>query len=198
MSGSETVRESLSALLDGEASELDIARAVKSLDDTETRAYWVRQNTIRMAMTSGSAHLGIRSIDISGRVAAEIAGTAPTARQWGKNPLVGLAVAASVTVAVVFGGQAYLAGEVAAPVNGLPGGVVALQGGVPVQASFGASAQPSGQKPIKTVDATLSREYERLALRQLERYGATHARIAAKVQPTQIVPHIRLSEHDAQ
>ena len=96
-----TDRESLSALMDGEANDLDVARALRAVvNSSELRTYWRRQHMVREAM-SGQV-VSTAAVDVSDGVRLAVA----SEKRRYANPLISMAVAASVTVAVVLGGQA--------------------------------------------------------------------------------------------
>lgn len=202
MSNIEAIRESLSAVLDGEGSDLDLARVLKAVDDPDVRDQ-VREDWQRQTMTS---HLlrgdrtGPASIDISRGVRTAI--EAQPQRQ--ANPLVGLAVAASVTLAVVFGGQQMLSSQVPAPIGNLPGGVVAVQGASAQQASarsgLNTSVPATVRAPVNRVlvsptpASADSNYYNQLALERYQQLGAEHASASAILQPSVLVPYARVPE----
>ncbi len=197
MSDMKATREALSALMDGEASEIDLARVLRDVDDPALRADWVRQTRIQQALRGEPAPASL--IDVSAGVSAAIA-KSPSRRP---NPLVGLAVAASVTFAVVFGGQQLLTAQAPSPVSNLPGGVVSVQGGSALQASLG-SQRPEAAPARNTVNRVLvspaaapaSARYEQLAIDQYQRLGIEHAAASANLQPSALVPYARVPEQN--
>ena len=83
-------KQSVSALMDDEANDLDVARALRGVADSDDlRAFWRRQQLVRESM-QGSA-FNTASLDVSDAVKQTIA--ADTRRY--ANPLVSMAVAAS-------------------------------------------------------------------------------------------------------
>ncbi len=102
----EALQESLSAVMDNEADELELRRVISALDDAETRATWSRYQLVRAVMHKD---LLDPRLDLSAAVAAaiaeEIAPVAATRGPW--RGLGRLAVAASVTVAVLAGVRLY-------------------------------------------------------------------------------------------
>ena len=137
-------RESVSALIDGEASELDMARVLKTSDESDSlRDYWRRQQQYRSVLHAGSAPSD--AIDVSARVRETLAGE----KRRFANPLVSMAVAASVTIAVVLGGQQALiySEDTLSPITA-PGAVVQVPGTGAVRASFSQNnlSLPSGQR----------------------------------------------------
>lgn len=65
------LKESLSALLDGEADELELHRVLALSDEAELRALWARYHRVRMVMGTDDPRL--HHFDISASVAAAIA-----------------------------------------------------------------------------------------------------------------------------
>ena len=124
---------------------------------------------------------------------------APAAGSRRVGPLGSLAVAASVTFAVVFGGQSLL-GPASVPavansvVTNVPGAVVPVAGGAPVQARFGIN-NPTGfpeQRPeVGMVSESTADIYNQLARERFQRYSGEHARSTARLQPNLFVPFSR-------
>jgi len=102
----EALQESLSAVMDNEADELELRRVLTALDDVEVRATWARYQLVRAVMHKD---LLDPRLDLSAAVSVAIAediAPAPAARgPW--RSLGRLAVAASVTVAVLAGVRLY-------------------------------------------------------------------------------------------
>ena len=142
-------RESLSALMDDEANDLDLARSLRGVGESDAlRRYWERQQFYRSSMLGSSLPRG--SIDVSASVREAIV----SEKRAYANPLVSMAVAASVTVAVVLGGQQALLLE-SQPANAItaPGAVVQIPGSGAVQASFAESALPQA-RTLQTTPVT--------------------------------------------
>jgi len=107
----ENLRESISALMDDEASELEIHRLLSSMEQSnEVRDTWKRYQMASLAI-KGKLPQNI-DIDISGGVAQAIANDEIDSvddnypmTPWGRifRPFASVAVAASVAFAVVFG-----------------------------------------------------------------------------------------------
>lgn len=99
----DTLKESLSALLDGETNDLELRRILAS-EDQQLRDHWAALNCAQQLRQGGT--LPFANLDISQRVMTEIAGeslatTKDTNVWW--QALSGVAVAASVAAVVVFG-----------------------------------------------------------------------------------------------
>ncbi len=201
MAVADAIRESMSAVMDGEGTEMDLARVLKAVeDDADARAHWQRLQRSRSVLVSGSAGL---NIDVSAGVREALStASAPRARRVG--PLGSLAVAASVTFAVVFGGQMLVGHDAPIPSAQVPGGVVAM-GGAPIQASYGSSysnasngynSTPTVQPKARQVNIantpTVSRVYEQLARERFHRYAQEHAHSTAALQPNALVPFARV------
>jgi len=102
----EALQESLSAVMDNEADELELRRVINALDDAETRATWSRYQVARAVMHK---ELLDPRLDLSAAVSAAIADEVAPVKA-GRGPwrsLGRLAVAASVTVAVLAGVRLY-------------------------------------------------------------------------------------------
>lgn len=98
---SRDLRESLSALMDGEASELEVRRLLRENDDSLS-ALWGRFHTQRSVLRDEA---GFAELDVSASVREALAVERPHRRLFGdwRKPLAGFAVAASVAAVVVFG-----------------------------------------------------------------------------------------------
>lgn len=114
----ERVRESVSALFDGEASELELRRLLGSEPAGLVREAW-RDYQLQRDALQGAADMRFAGFDLSARVQAAIAADmAPAAvagaRWW--RPLASMAVAASVATVVVLGARGF------GPANGFDAG----------------------------------------------------------------------------
>ncbi|RLQ21494.1 anti-anti-sigma factor [Seongchinamella sediminis] len=194
---SEQLRESLSALMDDEANELELQRLLKQVgDDSELRATWVRYNAARSAIAGHDvSHL---QLDISSRV-REVIDNSPAEQQEPLRrrlfrPLASFAVAASVAATVVIGGQQlaqvsgndpYGAGTVASGAS--PVGLVNSLGATTVRASYGTEAVPVLQPAARTA-------YKELARQRMEMYMQEHAEHAALNSPHGLIPFARVPE----
>lgn len=107
----EALQESLSAVMDNEADELELRRVLNAVDDAETRATWSRYQVARAAMHK---ELLLPKLDIASAVSAALADEAvPVKAKRGPWRSIGrLAVAASVTVAVLAGVRLYNQDEI--------------------------------------------------------------------------------------
>jgi len=126
----EALQESLSAVMDNEADELELRRVLNAVDDPETRATWSRYQVARAAMHK---ELLMPKLDIASAVSAALADEAtPVKVARGPWRSVGrLAVAASVTLAVLAGVRLYnqdeITGAQLAAQQPAPQGLVAPQ-----------------------------------------------------------------------
>jgi sigma-E factor negative regulatory protein RseA len=107
----ERVRESVSALFDGEASELELRRLLGSEPAGLVHEAW-RDYQLQRDALQGAVDMRFAGIDISARVQAAIAADAAPAavaaggaRWW--RPLASMAVAASVATVVVLGARGF-------------------------------------------------------------------------------------------
>ena len=108
----EALQESLSAVMDNEADELELRRVLNAVDEVETRETWARYQIARAAMHK---ELLLPRLDIAAAVSAALADEAVPAKAsrgpW--RSLGRLAVAASVTMAVLAGVRLYNQEEIA-------------------------------------------------------------------------------------
>lgn len=167
------MRESMSALLDQETDDFDLQRILNGLDQDEDAAKtWRRYNLVSAAMRN---ELGdFAGVDLSGRIRERLAGEedigsglalAERARTWIK-PFASVAVAASVTAAILTGTQWYtsVTGDVPAAAPALASnGRVGAVGAVGQVVGFGQTPAaalveyPSGRQ---TADAMAQRRLD--------------------------------------
>lgn len=195
----ERLGESLSALMDGEANELEIERVLSLAgEDGELRDTWRRYHLAQQGLRGDALpHTGL---DISDRVrsalAEEGADTAIISAGPGQRlmrPLTSLAVAASVAATVIFGGQQLAEvgnGPTYEPRGGVatnasPVGMVNTVSATAVPASYGARALPVLQPATRTA-------YSDLAKRSANRYMQEHAEQAALNSPQGLMPFARV------
>jgi len=191
------MRESLSALMDGEADELELERVLRQIgDDAELRQTWVRYHAVH-AVSSGQ-QLSSLSLDISAQVRAAVAAenqVGQAASRWQSlwRPAASFAVAASVAATVVLGGQQLsqfsASGDstadsaLAAGVS--PVGLVNSLGATSVQASYGTQSVPSLQPASRTA-------YRELARQRMQQFSQEHAEQAALNTPQGLLPFARV------
>lgn len=191
----EQLRESLSALMDDEANELELERILSRIgDDSELRNTWVRYHAVRtVAQGLPPQALGW---DISSGVRAAIDeqpnSTTPGRWQRMLRPLGGFAVAASVAATVVVGGQQWYQAAGTGPTASDPAaaptlGFVNTLGGAPVQASFGNSA--TSQQELTPATRTA---YHELARQRMLQYSQEHAEQAALNTPQGLIIYARV------
>ena len=197
---SERMRESLSALLDDEADELELQRVLSRIgDDPDLRQTWFRYAAARSVVAGH--RLDHLKLDISDRVREAIdreqAAGIPAGGRLGERllrPLASFAIAASVAAVVVVGGQ-QLAGLGGASADGgqavagraSPVGLVNSLGATSVQASFGTQPLPVLQPATRTA-------YDELARQRMRKYGQEHAEQAALNSPHGLIPFARVPE----
>jgi sigma-E factor negative regulatory protein RseA len=106
---SDKLGESISALVDGEANEMDLHRVLKASEtDDDVRQSWRRYQAISVVVKNEERSL--LQIDISAGVRAAVANDkAANGRRISDmlKPLMSVAVAATVTVAILTGTQIY-------------------------------------------------------------------------------------------
>ena len=193
----ESLRESLSALMDDTADELEIRRVLHaSQQDPEVRRSWERYQLARAVMHKEPWHTGV---DLSAGIAAAIAdepalkAAAGTASSRWKVQLGRVAVAASVTVAVLVGmrmvnhdpaadTQSMASVERTVPAASTPVMPAAPVGAGPVLAGFSSHADQKPQVPASEPSAW---QEQRIA-----DYLRRHAEQSAQAAP-QLVPYAR-------
>lgn len=188
--------EALSALMDGETQELELRRLLGSIDtDPALRERWRRQQMVSDIMSKRP--LTHPDMDVSGRVSDALSAKSSVSR----NPIWSVAVAASVTLAVVMGGQQLLlpTGTPAAPfaVSEVGGAVVPIGGAQPVQASLDAQPlQISSQRSVldNRRSAEAAATYERLATDRYRKLSVRHSAESASAHPSPFIPQARVAE----
>ena len=185
--------EALSALMDGELQDLELRRTLGRVsEDASLRARWQRHQQVSEALQS--KRVSAPSIDVSSSVMESLEGKPSLSR----NPMWSVAIAASVTIAVVMGGQQLLtpsAGVSSSPlISDIGGGVVPVIGAQPVQASLGAKSIPVTSRPSQDstmVPEDVSAVYERLARDRYRRLNPRHAQAAALSHPAPYISYVR-------
>jgi sigma-E factor negative regulatory protein RseA len=187
------LRESLSALMDDNANELELERLLKHSGDGELRATWMRYHAARSSL-SGQA-VSQLSVDISTRVReaidseSAVGAQTPATRPLGKA-IASFAVAASVAAVVVVGGLQFGGGsdDFSAPpvVAGAvtPVGLSSQAGAVPVSATYGTQAVPAR--------AEVRAAYRELARQRMQQFMQEHAEQAALNSPQGLMPYARV------
>lgn len=197
---SESLQESISALMDGEAEQLEIRRVLQATDqDPAVRGTWERYQLARAAMHKEPWQA---NVDLSAGIAAALANE-PAPRASGKlvsawNTLGKAAVAASVAVAVLAGismvNQGSAPGEPAmvadrAPVAAEPvqAPAAAPQAGTAVLAGFSSSAEA---QPAQAPSAWQEQ--------RIGNYLRKHAENSVQSTAPQLVPYARAASLDDQ
>ena len=189
MSG-QALQESLSALMDNETDELELRRLLAVSGEGETRATWARYQVARAVMHK---ELLLPHLDLAAKVSAALADE-PQVKVARRMPWTGLgrlAVAASVTVAVLAGGRLYnqdditstqLAQSTAQPMLSAPH----LQGPA-ILAGYNANASAEqGVRVNAARTAELTWQQQRLPA-----YVRQHAQQAAAAGSQTAVPYAR-------
>ncbi|MDA8752726.1 sigma-E factor negative regulatory protein [Halieaceae bacterium] len=193
---SEQLRESLSALMDDEANELEVERVLARIDsDVDMRTTWMRYHRTRDAL-AGHDRIS-ESLDISAAVMVAIRENPGLAQRSPLNrllrPVASFAVAASVAATVVFGGQQLAQlGTVdvdesrTAYASGVsPVGMINAVGATPMRASF-------GTRPVPALQPATNQAYGELARQRLKQYSQQHAEHAALNTPQGLIPFARV------
>lgn len=189
MSG-QALQESLSALLDNETDELELRRVLAASGDAETRATWARYQVARAVMHK---ELLMPHLDLAAKVSAALADEpqVPVARRLPWAGLGRLAVAASVTVAVLAGVRLYNQDDITSTqlAQNSPQSMLAaphLQGPA-ILAGYNANAKAEQGvrfNAARTADLTWQQQ-------RLPAYVRQHAQQAAAVGSQTAVPYAR-------
>ena len=195
---SEQLNESVSALIDGELSELELRSTLQNLSD-EQRHQWQRHQIARTAMHGGST--AFAAIDLSARIQAEInqepaLAAMPTA---GNKPFARFAVAASVALSVMGGAWMYQTAGVdnpSAPLVAQHNSPVAAPSivnslGVQPQLVSTGSSQHTATKPHVLVDVQRINANKQAAER-LDAYLSRHVEQAAFDGGNGLLPYARV------
>lgn len=196
----EKSREALSALLDDEASELEIRRLLSESEmepgsGAGLRDTWARYSAVKQVLQGHE--LAYRELDVSVQVREALhdeAGGKKSVRERFYRPLASLAVAASVAATVVIGGQQLVqvgaggvdAGEPAFVSVATPVGVLESAGAVPVMASY-------GTRPVPVLSPLTRTAYDDLARRRQDMYMQLHAEQSALNSPQGLLPFARVT-----
>lgn len=191
------LRESISALIDGEADELELRRVLASADTREVRDVW-RDYHIQRDTLAG-ADMRFAHIDLSQRIQVALAEesvmpAAAGARWW--RPLASVAVAASVAAVVVVGARS---------LNSSNGGadIAAAQ---PVINITGATPAAAGTfSPLNNVSASTTTPYpafaqpaaldpDQFARERLQQYLLRHTERAALNNGQGVMSFSKVSE----
>lgn len=181
--------ETLSAMLDGEAEELEVRRLLRDLEaQPEERQRWERYHLARAALHGEPLH-STAGFSVALRAALDAEPVSKGGSGGWRRAVGSLAVAASVAMVVVLGGQQLYGtgpgGAEQARIGPLPVGVANTIGAVPVQASYGTRAVPVLQPAERTA-------YRELARQRLRRYSLEHAEHAALNTPAGMLPYARV------
>ena len=185
----EALQESLSAVMDNEADELELRRVLNACDDVETRETWARYQIARAVMHKD---LLLPRLDIAAAVSAALADEASPAKAsrgpW--RSLGRLAVAASVTLAVLAGVRLYnqdeIAGAELAQQSSQPALAVPQVKGPAVLAGYNESSEATGPMANGVLQGQPGWQDQRLP-----GYLRQHARQAALKGTESALPYAR-------
>jgi sigma-E factor negative regulatory protein RseA len=198
------LHESLSALMDGEASELELHRILASIEDESLRRAWrgmhQQRDSLHGAVTYGDVDLSLRVRDALADTPVlstpELERDASAPGGW-RRSLTSFAVAASVTAVAVIGSQQWLASDEGAAGSGpvtTASSPVAVGGAAPVPASFGPRSDSGAGRAAPAPAPALGPGYQELARQRLHMYSDAHAEQAARNTPQGFVPLVRMPE----
>jgi sigma-E factor negative regulatory protein RseA len=198
---SERLRESVSALMDGEAGELELRRLLTDSDELSVRSSWQSYHRLQVVLKEEPAEF--LGWDISERVSSaiednsELAGMTSRRPRW-LQPVAGFAVAASVAAAVVM-----TVGNLNPANSGLGAGqpemlsrVFPTTGGLAVSAGGNQARLTPAATPmvLPGVDAQADED----ARQRLERYILRHTESAALNNGQGMISFARVASFDAE
>jgi sigma-E factor negative regulatory protein RseA len=204
----ERLREMVSAVVDGEASDFECRRVLDSVHENEVRDLLSRHYTVRSVVRAEARSLCPPELTASilAAVAAEAPASAQAAVPRWRIPVGGVAVAASVCMAAVFGFQALAPvqeGAVPAPAFAAAGGgtlgslgpaatlpVRAAGTAVPVGFAPAAPFAPGGALPA-------SANADVLAEQGLRMFMADHVQNASLNTNQGMLPYARVVSYEA-
>lgn len=184
--------ESLSALLDGECTELELRRLLKQLDsDPALRSQYDNLNRTRAAMHVESAAWAGCDISLRVREAVTAAPFTPSLWQRAWRPVANVAITASVAVVVVMG-AAYLPGS--------SEGVPETHAAAPSFAVVGnsgltrtVSTAPAQRQAVQTAPAAVAAVATTADLDRFESYVQRHAEYASFNSNSGLMPFARVA-----
>ena len=205
--GMDRLGESISALIDGEADDLELRRLLANADTEIVRSTW-RDYLLQRDMLAGG-DMTFAHLDISQRVQAAIADealpvVAMGSRWW--RPLASVAVAASVATVVVIGARSFNANSDSAAVAQTqpsftsnrnypsisPAVNAQVAGNVPVSAQFNDLIPANGVQPVAL-------DPDQLAQQRLQQYLLRHSERAALNNGQGVINFAKVSQlNDAQ
>ena len=198
------IRESLSALMDGEANELELERVLKHSDDELVRATWVRFHMASRTMQDGESRQS--GIDISARVMAALNDEPeleikPVAR-WMNflRPAASFAVAASVFATVLVGSQFYGLLGVGGAAGDAPVELANRVSTVGMVNTLGGSAVRAGHAlpALRAAPASRGTDFNRLARQRLQRFMLSHTEQASLNAPQGMMPYARVASFEVE
>lgn len=203
---SEKKLEELSALMDGEASELEVRRVLNNIElDQALCQKWTRYQ-LASSVLKGETHGQARqwcNMDLSAGVARALENEVPLKLATGKTrfgaafkPFANVAVAASVSAAVILGWQGYQGQvvDVAGPVALVAPGPSSAGGALPVAGS-GLMPVAQGNATVRSA-ASIPRQdiirYNPDVDDQLNEYLISHSSHAAVNTAAGVAPYARV------
>jgi sigma-E factor negative regulatory protein RseA len=191
------IRESLSALMDGEANELELERVLKHSDDEQLRETWARYHLASAVLMDGKSEQS--NIDISARVMAAISEEPVSAirpvGRWTQflRPAASFAVAASVFASVLVGSQFY--GLLGAGTGDAPVELADRVSTVGMVNTLGGSAVRAGHAlpALRAAPTGQVTDFDKLARQRLQRYMLPHTEQSSLNAPQGMMPYARVA-----
>lgn len=176
------LRESVSALIDGEADDLELRRLLAGDEFPQVREIW--SDLQRGCGSLNGCDAALAGLDISARVQAALAGEPSSVRlerwRWWR-PAASVAVAASMAAVVVMGVRGFSGGDQAASVAVADAGapVAAEPAGVSPTAGKVFPAMPSPLRGSSTVSANYGGVPGNIVV-PVQMYGSSQSRAEAE------------------
>lgn len=202
---SEKQAESLSALMDNEANELELHRLLNQSQDPELRARWSRYHIARSVMRNDVSSFS--HIDISAAVSEAVDNESVGGKKSWVRAIGSMAVAASVTLAIMVGVRVYntqlsdgadamAAAQDRPAVQGVELPAITLQQGE-TYASYGteqARPDPRNNQPVVRV----VRRHSPYAQSRLQDFMSQHAEQATLNANLGVIPYARVNDDRVQ
>jgi sigma-E factor negative regulatory protein RseA len=208
---SERLNESLSALMDGEAEELELRRILNHQDKQQIDDQWSRYHMVRAAIEQEPQ---LTNWDISARVSAAIADESahtvstsaePAASKVGRlswlRPVSGFAVAASVAAAVVVGVKSLEATSPTAlpqALNNMPQLASSRAYPVAVGNQTGSVTASAGVRNPAALPQPSQQLLDAEAEKQLDKYLLRHSQQVSAGQAQGMIPYARVARFETE
>lgn len=203
----ETLKQSLSALFDGEATEFELRQALQASQEPELRDYWKQLSAMQNSLHNPEANQ-FAAFDISAAVQADLneqdQQDEPTVSTQAKSastlswlkPFSGAAVAATVAAVMVFGVNSYQAGSQEDLIAQQPSNS-AVRVANPDYAATVSYSNASSSPKVQLGNGNEAQQNRRLQQQKLESYLLKHTQLNTLQSHQGVVPMARVEAYDA-